>query len=154
MKAEELRIGNLVNVCYSDKRIKLTKVKSIHEKGINISATSFGDIYVRAIYNYEAPPMGTSYKAEAYILPIPLDEEWLLKFGMEYYDGFSNQRFIRLNKHEFDSSKLTYSHTENLLRFNNGEDKGTSLIPYVKYVHQLQNLYYALTGEELIINEI
>tara|TARA_R110000772_G_C12935450_1_gene400264 strand:+ start:92 stop:493 length:402 start_codon:yes stop_codon:yes gene_type:complete len=84
--------------------------------------------------------------------PIPLTEEWLLKFGMNYTDGFSNSRKVYVKNHEFDMSHITYSENEGLLRLSNGEQKGTMLIPWIKYVHQLQNLYFALTNEELTIN--
>jgi hypothetical protein len=81
--------------------------------------------------------------------PIPLTEEWLLKFDMELTDGFSSSRKLYLNNYENDISKITYSPKEKLLRLSNGQSKGTMLIPHIKYVHQLQNLYFALTGEEL-----
>jgi hypothetical protein len=85
--------------------------------------------------------------------PIPLTEEWLLKFGMELTDGFSNSRILKIQKHEYDCSNITFNPNEGLLRLSNGEQKGTTLIPHIKYVHQLQNLYFALTGEELTIKE-
>jgi len=65
------------------------------------------------------------------VKPIPLTEEWLLKFDMELI------------------SKITYSPKEGLLRLSNGDTKGTLLIPHIKYVHQLQNIYFELTGKEL-----
>ncbi len=81
--------------------------------------------------------------------PIPLTEEWLLKFDMELTDGFSSSRKLYLNNYENDISKITYSPKEGLLRLSNGDTKGTLLIPHIKYVHQLQNIYFALTGKEL-----
>lgn len=73
------------------------------------------------------------------ILPIPLTEEWLLKFGFE--------RNILEAKH---NSIIYYSE-------NNIGIKGMlgTVKPSVcKYVHQLQNLYFALTGEELTIIDL
>jgi len=67
------------------------------------------------------------------IKPIPLTEEWLVKFGL-----LNNSRLQFLNKH--DSNGKYY--------------KGLDAFAYkleVKHVHQLQNLYFALTGEELKI---
>lgn len=145
MKIQELRIGNYLMQIDQNKEKEITEVWGIINDVIN---PLVNENYHGGAFGQKRYYQGWNYE------PIPLNEDWLLKFGMEYYDGFSNQRFIRLNKHECDFSKLTYSHKEGLLRFTNGEDKGTSLIPYVKYVHQLQNLYYALTGEELTINEI
>jgi len=66
--------------------------------------------------------------------PIPLTEEWLLKFKdkVDYEISDSGDSvFIRIN----------------------GPDINEIDTERVKYVHSLQNLYFALTGEELIIKE-
>ena len=74
--------------------------------------------------------------------PIPLTEEWLLKFGFGYRDSISYSgwyspihagRSIRIYKDGVWGYKYAYSEV--------------SLV----YVHQLQNLYFALIGEELEI---
>jgi hypothetical protein len=67
--------------------------------------------------------------------PIPLTEKWLLKFGYEKFDKcFSYKGHdIVLRKDEAD--------------FYFGEYGDWSRIIY--YVHQLQNLYFSLCGEEL-----
>ena len=122
MKANELRIGNYVY----DTLGKVNK--------IDLEAITY---IVKEPHNQ--------------VKPIPLTEEWLLKFDMEFTDGFSSSRKLYLNNYENDISKITYSPKEGLLRLSNGDTKGTILIPHVKYVHQLQNLYFALTGKELII---
>lgn len=72
--------------------------------------------------------------------PIPLNEEWLLKLGLKktYSNGYG------LNgEHEFD---LLYNDVIGY-RFSMEGQYG---YPEIKYVHQLQNLYFALTNEELI----
>ena len=63
------------------------------------------------------------------IKPIPLTEEWLVKLKME--------------------------HNESLTK-GNGTYWFTLITPHtpITYVHQLQNLYFALTGEELKIKKI
>jgi hypothetical protein len=64
--------------------------------------------------------------------PIELTEEWLIKFGFRRIDKYTfviNGIFIHMRKRGFVYSK-------NLI---------------VKTVHQLQNLYWCLTGKELII---
>jgi hypothetical protein len=119
MKANELRIGNYVQLEGLKKPIQVSIIDTTE----------------------------TSTKTKA--KPIPVTEEWLLKFDMVLTDGFSNSRKLYLNNYENDISKITYSHKEGLLRLSNGDTKGTLLIPHIKYVHQLQNLYFALTGEEL-----
>jgi hypothetical protein len=78
------------------------------------------------------------------IEPILLTEEWLIKFG-----------FKRIKKgigwDEFSYGKLTLvevpTNKGKLIAFNYGSDRYN----YLKYVHQLQQLYWCLTGEELTI---
>jgi hypothetical protein len=143
MKASELRIGNFINGIYYDYNIDddHREKETICEV---VTLDSVGSceypIWVESESNIE-----TFSDFE----PIPLTEEWLLKFDMELTDGFSSSRKLYLNNYENDISKITYSPKERLLRLSNGDTKGTMLIPHVKYVHQLQNLYFALTGEEL-----
>ena len=74
--------------------------------------------------------------------PIPLTEEWLLKFGFERIDGMwtiSNfngylTKYLPLNGE--NGYKYFVSHCGML---------------NIRFVHQLQNIYFALTGEELTI---
>jgi hypothetical protein len=69
--------------------------------------------------------------------PIPLTEEWLLKFGFVEIDTFDDHCYY-LQKCDLglDRSFQPY---------------GIGFITELKHVHQLQNLYFALTGEELKI---
>lgn len=69
--------------------------------------------------------------------PIPLTEEWLVKFGFEKKRGWDDSPFYKKN----DVDIYIVSDKS----FTNELD-----VP-IKHVHQLQNLYYALTGEELPI---
>lgn len=72
------------------------------------------------------------------ITPIPLTEEWLLRFGWEKLltaIGMFNEtwinRFVKIEKTKSGDFLFKSIH--------------------IKYVHQLQNLYFALTGEELVL---
>ena len=72
--------------------------------------------------------------------PIPLTEELLLKMGFKYIGG---------EGYALDNGFSIYSSLR-----NGWMAIGTKLVPNIKgvqYIHQLQNLYYALTNEELII---
>jgi hypothetical protein len=76
--------------------------------------------------------------------PIPLTEEWLVKFGfvVEGDDlclDAGRLIFMWYNDDEF----------VHLINFLNLQVKRTDTILSIQYVHQLQNLYFALTGEEL-----
>jgi hypothetical protein len=72
-----------------------------------------------------------------YIEPIPLTEEWLRRFGFangekENFD-FTRNMQLRILGYEADYNGLW--------------------IGEIEYVHQLQNLYFALTGAELQFKE-
>ena len=71
------------------------------------------------------------------IKPIPLTEEWLIKFGFEVY--------------EFDHKENQYRINDRLLVVRNNVfyDYGSRV--ELKYVHQLQNLFFALTQKELTL---
>jgi hypothetical protein len=66
------------------------------------------------------------------IKPIPLTEEWLLKFGFDGWD-LGKYTLIRTNGNFFITGH-----------------KGP-IAQNIFFVHQLQNLYFALTNEELTI---
>ncbi len=75
-----------------------------------------------------------------YYNPIPLTEEWLLRMGFEVYEFDNGEP----NQYRFKSRLI-------VIREDSFCDYGTNV--KIKYVHQLQNLYFALTGQELEIKE-
>lgn len=81
---------------------------------------------------------------------IPLTEEWLLKLGFETTGIVSNgfTQYAAPN-HDF-SFNVTTELQENVGLRQLFSDEEITLT--VKYVHQLQNLYHALTSEELVIS--
>lgn len=82
--------------------------------------------------------------------PITLTEEWLVKFGFEY----SKERESETS--DFDEwvrEGFYLGLLNNDYYIINGLDQGGFSVE-VRYVHQLQNLYFALTGNELTLNEI
>ena len=103
MKAQELRIGNYVNLNGND-------VISV-----------MGDIQ-EICYEEVSPKYINEYK------PIPLTEEWLLKAD-------KTNEALMVDKIGFVIFKAGYAH-----QFIRDD---------YKYVHLFQNLFYALTGEEL-----
>ena len=69
---------------------------------------------------------------------VPIDEEWLKKINLVSVGG----DFVRFNKLRCfllrrDNSGYYYGLPNNSMRTE------------VKFIHQLQNLYFALTGEEI-----
>jgi hypothetical protein len=123
MKANEFRIFNLVYLCKNG----IEKEYSI-DSGFDLYKLDESDCND--------------------IKPIPLTDEWLLKFGFifesedEGYLDLSNENRIFINL--YNQENRTY--LEN--------DLGDIIdLPKIEYVHTLQNLYFALTGEELILQE-
>lgn len=124
--AKELRIGNL-HLC---RPLNIPRM-GISSDGV-CSITGFG------IHIQETNPSEE-------LAGIPLTEEWLIKFGFEkneaeapgiaIWDEFNIGRFIIAN------------HGTGLLPFHFVPVNGKVID--IKYVHQLQNLYFAVTGEEL-----
>lgn len=118
------------------------------------------------IGNWVQNNLGTEYQVKAeHILmyhqqggffdkPIPLTEEWLIKFGFEKRESSTcNAWYIGKNEITHDwLFDMVWLHRPELINAPNFPfyRNGRHLI---KYVHQLQNLYFALTNEELIITQ-
>jgi hypothetical protein len=139
MKANELRIGNLVWDNYSGEMI----VSGISKpNGLKETLT---------LKKQDGLPEG-SYLCES-IEPIPLTEEWLLKFGFHKRKACGNYWFEKsINKLLFLTNDI------NPVKGNAFSTKVDHVFVHdfnwqtkIKYVHQLQNLYFALAGEELIL---
>jgi hypothetical protein len=79
-----------------------------------------------------------------HVKPIPLTEEWLLEFGFEAF---------RYNfRKDLDSFCMIYDLKTNTFYINDGDGyEGANILKKIQYVHQLQNLYWCLCGEELTL---
>lgn len=141
MKANELRIGNFVKVNYGGVSIICDVAKVI-----------FNEIFVKGIMDDDKCEFVFAGDPEKYagkekgFEPISLTEEWLLKFGFDKVLPRNDKMYYRLND---------YFVIEDSRVFLLGDDafEILKLRQEIKYVHQLQNLYFALTGEELTIKE-
>jgi hypothetical protein len=80
--------------------------------------------------------------------PIPLTPEILEKCGFEKSKGYIDFNLEITNNH-----LLNYSDEELSVFVNSQNEHGyEAFITPCKHLHQLQNLYFALTGSELEIN--
>lgn len=70
--------------------------------------------------------------------PIPLREEWFIKFGFEKRKNY----FIKDGEYRFTL-------TDEKVYMQVGEDALGCYLLTIQYVHQLQNLYFALMNTEL-----
>ncbi len=131
MKAQDLRIGNLVDV--------INRSQEVHLPFNIIKKVGRIEFFNVDLYDYEKPfaaqPLNWTVDI-ADLSPIPLTEEWLVKFGFikDFY-GFVLDDKMSLSF----STKLSPFWQDSPLSIN------------IQYVHQLQNLYFALTGSELEI---
>jgi len=82
--------------------------------------------------------------------PIPLTEEWLLKFGFENMNDpdvlVYCKSFGKFDGEDYDDAIVITRDSQNQWYFSLGRKV------IVNYVHQQQNLYFALTGEELVFS--
>ena len=121
MKSNELRLGNL----FIDEKTKtIINVIGLTEQYITFSG---------------------HFKNHWQAKPIEITEEWLLKFGFISY-GKLNPTY-RLNPFIVELSILGKHY--NFRKIMNKEE--SVLLKEIKYVHQLQNIYFSLTEKELTV---
>lgn len=142
MKANELRLGNYlqldgenyhVNEIYNNLQCVELKRKNLENPKLN---------------DYEECDLDCND-----LLPIPLTEEWLLNLGFnsEYKKGW-----IGIDvKHENGTTTdfvLSYPQRMGMWQTFFAFEYDSFRFVELKYVHQLQNLYFALTGSELVFS--
>ena len=140
MKANELRIGNWVNTPNQNQnpfRVDYFDELKVYMKTGTYNAGAFGDI-----------PFHPLTWDISQLSPIPLTPEvlekcglsrdsegWFLSFDLKIYDPLVRNGVGGLSQNDFKIVSILY---------------GTKLFPIgIKYLHQLQNLYFAITGKEL-----
>mgnify|MGYP006147183623 CR=1 FL=1 len=148
MEAKDLRIGNLVTDEFYDSFKTIIEVESLNDKGINLEIEDDGN-YPECAERWIEP-----YYRLDQLLGIPLTEEWLLKFGFKYNeeDEAFQDKIIHIENR--DGDRYLPPHIKERLEGCFGvwfNSSASMLIQDVKYVHQLQNLYFALTNKELTL---
>lgn len=125
MQASELRIGNLVDYYGS-----MVTVNSINDTDVGFSD------YIPIDY-----PLLDEIK------PIPLTEEWLVRFGGKLDD-------LETDCYPLSSLTLDYRFYKSTCLDGSFYWTCDKILgdTYIQHVHQLQNLYFALTRTELTLN--
>ena len=148
MKTTELRIGNW----YMSTKFQTPVICEMGD---------FYEIYARADGSSE-------YNVDDIFQPIPLTEEWLVKFGFKYQDrdvSHVNGKIERFwiikwstdgDSYGIEIDLIPRLHSNGFFWLNWDIGGGNNFVhlPHsckLEYVHQLQNLYFALTGEELTL---
>lgn len=142
MKASDIRIGNWVT---TDLFPELPKEKNPY-KEFQIVAMNIGFDNSSVFSDVNYYPKSVSLEK---LKPIPLTPEWLERFG------FNSELWINLNTHYFELIHTKengvdwfYPVYAEINELSCEMEQQVSL-NRIQYVHQLQNLYFALTGDEL-----
>jgi len=131
MKNTELRIGNLVDHNYGISTVNMIRGNDIglYDSGLALWGTTIDKIK-----------------------PIPLTEEWLIKFGFGKSLGYDFGNSLKQVHYFFwhgvciiFSDEFWYS----VKKYDGGTSENYEPEIEIKSVHQLQNLIFALTGLEL-----
>lgn len=132
MKATELRIGNWVK-------------NTFRKDPYQVYPQFFTQCFFTDKHPYNLE------KEISNIDPIPLTEEWLVKFGFEknylWKKQLDGKAILAISM--VDNSYGLYHSDYSYLTGSSFHMKGQK----IKHVHSLQNLYFALTGEELQIKD-
>jgi len=139
IQATELRIGNFIGMNLEEypnnffTALEIGETMKVYEGLITLKGASIKRVETSFMYvdDFE---------------PIPLNEDWLKKFGFQF-DGGDGYLSPNGTLHWWFSLRngfmpAIYRHTIE-----------TDLVKGVKYVHQLQNLYFALTTTELTLTD-
>lgn len=140
IKGKDLRLGNFVK----DRGEKLIRIDFLEhiQDGYD---TKFGQLVF--LEGTEVHPM-TEYSD--YALPIPITNDWLIRMGFKLYpsgyyclDVCGEKVYISIGlKHDIEPNLI----------LDNGERALSYDLKHIKYVHELQNLFYSLTGLELVVS--
>lgn len=126
MKAEELRIGNFVGLDLKDFPDNYFEMYEVAEK-----ASSLKEFGTLDIHYFDADLMEG----------IPLTKEWLIKFG------FIKPNYSSIAEFYMGELELYYLTKDECYQF-----ESKNIVVDLYFVHQLQNLYFTLFGEELKLN--
>ena len=133
LKSSDLRIGNLVLLKCKNEKDEIGKLLTIDE----INGCYYNKATNKKFINQKYDGIKNSWCKFEIINPILLTEEWLLKLGFnKLFENGTGYRFNNFNISFYgDVYGVNYFYCEYEL----------------KYVHQLQNIYFSLTGHELTI---
>ena len=122
MESKDYRIGNLLQDQYRN----LLRVIELSREN------QYFEVIDRSKF-----PLPTDWKAEPIILTVQKLKELFADVG-------------ELNNCEIVIQKELFEIRGNRLYYTGGE--GVKLSRNIEYVHDLQNLYYAITGKDLVLN--
>lgn len=138
MDVHELRVGNYIQ---------------LYRKPINKAKTFYkiAEIWLREGEYYIGGEDGFQCNADTGIEPIPLTEEILMKCGFEFFK-YHNINTV-WEKEDFNFFLAKHGETWVMGHFDNESCSSVSYFAHgnIQFLHQLQNLYWSICGEELKI---
>jgi len=130
IKANEIRVNNMIQ--YND---YIAVVTNINKSTVRIDIDNeLEDLFI----DYESASS------------IPLTEEWLLKLG--FYLNDNGEPEIKTNEDYALSISINCAPYKYTAWHVLERESKYYMMAEVKFVHQVQNLFYCLTGEELNYN--
>ncbi len=131
LNRNEFRMGNLIK--YQDRLCKIEGLQDILVK-LSFIGGAPGNTVVHFIY----------WAKEEQLAPVPITSEILLKCGFSAAGILRNlDRNIKIG---------CYENAMHIVNIGNSMSTSGTHVENIKYLHQLQNLYFVLTGEELNCN--
>lgn len=136
LQPSELRIGNLANYKYFN-------------PAPDGCTWEFSTATIVALHSAVKDTVAFRLRGDKRIIkigelhPIPLTEEWLVRFGLDLTTWFCEGSYLVVKDEEFGWC----------MKVRNASQTREIEFGYFRYVHQLQNLYFALTGEELTLKQ-
>lgn len=83
---------------------------------------------------------------------IPLSDDWLIDFGFQKYHAWE-YRWMTGGLQLIETNGFWYPAVFSHPEMSHEDDQCVSL-NRIQYVHELQNLFFAITGEELELKEV
>ena len=135
ISVQELRIGNFL--CF-----ELPNGSKVHYKSARISYDFDGFRTVASVNGIGVEK----------VYGIVLTDDWLKKFGFARIDRHFQHNWVISVNHSGDYYSVQF-HEGKFWLSNSEYGAWCYVIRDISYVHQLQNLYFDLTGEELVARD-
>jgi hypothetical protein len=132
IRAKEVRINNIIQD-REGRVLRVEKIDDTEDEGYEISAWPIGG----------GGQVGYPFK------PLPLTEEWLVKFGLKLVKKDKAMCGEVARTDDFLSKENAFYYVFNSVETQMGDWYHVS--KQIHYVHELQNIYFTHNDEELII---
>lgn len=135
MKAQDLRLGNYINALEDYDQAIASQVIALSSGDADID--EYGNRILFYTLNGEYAPEQCTVEG------IPITSDWLVRLGFE--EGSDDYGFL---DNDYSIEFIVLKDCMSVL-FRYYDDSICFSLDHIKYVHQLQNLFFALTGKEI-----